>query len=294
MKTYLDCIPCFFRQGLTAARMAGLNSRGQKEILDEIARIIPDIPLESSPPEIGRNVYKAIKEISGIEDPYKKVKKEYIELALRLYPELKKIVEKSKDPLLTAIRIAIAGNIIDFGVGEEFNVEETLNSTLKEDFAILDYQDFKDDLKEAEMILYIGDNAGETVFDRVLIEEINGNVYYAVRGEPIINDVTFKDAIDSGIAEVAGIIPSGSDAPGTILKRCNQKFLGLFYKSDIIISKGQGNYETLSEVDKDVYFLLMVKCPVIARDIGVKEQSIIMLKHSMEREKSKRLIKHYN
>jgi uncharacterized protein with ATP-grasp and redox domains len=294
MKTYLDCIPCFFRQGLTAARMAGLNSRGQKEILDEIARIIPDIPLESSPPEIGRNVYKAIKEISGIEDPYKKVKKEYIELALRLYPELKKIVEKSKDPLLTAIRIAIAGNIIDFGVGEEFNVEETLNSTLKEDFAILDYQDFKDDLKEAEMILYIGDNAGETVFDRVLIEEINGNVYYAVRGEPIINDVTFKDAIDSGIAEVAGIIPSGSDAPGTILKRCNQKFLGLFYKSDIIISKGQGNYETLSEVDKDVYFLLMVKCPVIARDIGVKEQSIILLKHSMEREKSKRLIKHYN
>jgi hypothetical protein len=273
--------------------MAGLNSKGQKEILDEIARIIPDIPLESSPPEIGRIVYKAIKEISGLEDPYKKVKKEYIELALRLYPELKKKVEESKDPLLTAIRIAIAGNIIDFGVGEEFNVEETLNSTLKEEFAILDYQDFKDDLKEAEMILYIGDNAGETVFDRVLIEEINGNVYYAVRGEPIINDVTFKDAIDSGIAEVAGIIPSGSDAPGTILNRCNQKFLELFYKSDIIISKGQGNYETLSEVDRDIYFLLMVKCPVIARDIGVKNQSIILLKHSMEREKGKRLIKHY-
>lgn len=294
MKTYLDCIPCFFRQGLTAARMAGLNSRGQKEILDEIARIIPDIPLESSPPEIGRNIYKAIKEISGLEDPYKKVKKEYIELALRLYPELKKIVEESKDPLLTAIRIAIAGNIIDFGFGEEFNVEKTLNSTLKEDFAVLDYQDFKDDLKEAEMVLYIGDNAGETVFDRVLIEEINGNIYYAVRGEPIINDATFKDAIDSGIAEVAGIISSGSDAPGTILKRCNQKFIELFYKSDIIISKGQGNYETLSEVDRDLYFLLMVKCPVIARDIGVKEQSIILLKHSMEREKSKGLIKHYN
>lgn len=294
MKTYLDCIPCFFRQGLTAARMAGLNSKGQKEILDEIARIIPYIPLESSPPEIGRNVYKAIKEISGLEDPYKKVKKEYIELALRLYPELKKIVEESKDPLLTAIRIAIAGNIIDFGVGEEFNVEKTLQSTLRKEFTILHYKDFKDDLKEAEMILYIGDNAGETVFDRVLIEEINGNVYYAVRGEPIINDVTFKDAIDSGIAEVAGIIPSGSDAPGTILNRCNQKFLELFYKSDVIISKGQGNYETLSDVDRDIYFLLLVKCPVIARDIGVKEQSIILLKHSMEREKSKRLIKHYN
>ncbi len=290
MKTYLDCIPCFFKQGLSAARIAGLDSKKQKEVLDEIARIIPDIPLNLSPPEIALKVYKAIKEGSGVEDPYKEIKEEYIDLALQLYPELKKMVRESEDPLLTAIRVAIAGNIIDFGVGNEFNVEKTLHHTMKEDFAILDYQDFKDDLKNAETILYIGDNAGETVFDRVLIEEMNSDVYYAVREVPIINDATFDDAIKSGIGEIAGIISSGSDAPGTILERCNERFLELFYKSDLVISKGQGNYETLSDADRDIYFLLKVKCPVIAKDIGMEDQSIILLKHCSEREKSENKI----
>lgn len=204
------------------------------------------------------------------------------------------MVRESEDPLLTAIRVTIAGNIIDFGVGEEFNLEKTLHHTMKEDFAILDYQDFKDDTKNTETILYIGDNAGETVFDRVLIEEINSDVYYAVREVPIINDATFEDAIKSGIGEVARIISSGSDAPGTILERCNQRFLELFYKSDFVISKGQRNYETLSDADRDIYFLLKVKCPVIAKDIGVEDQSIILLKHCGEREKSEGVVTNLN
>ncbi len=282
MKTYLDCIPCFLKQGLFAARIAGLGQDDQKKVLDDISKIIPDIPLESSPPEIAMDVYKVVREISGLNDPYKRIKKKYISLALNLYPELKRIVNDAEDPLLAAIRVAIAGNIIDFGVGNEFNVEESLKDVMRKEFAILDYEFFKQDLLEADKILYIGDNAGETVFDRVLIEEMKGKVIYAVRGKPIINDAIIEDARRSGIGEVAEIISSGSPAPGTILSRCSKKFLNIFNRADLVISKGQGNYESLSEIDKEIFFLLKAKCPVIARDIGVGEGSIILMKQKCE------------
>ena len=278
MKTYLECIPCFFKQGLSAARIAGLAPDEQKKVLIEIAGILPDIPMEASPPEIALHVYKAIRKSSGVQDPFKRIKDKYISLALGLYPELKKIVDNSEDPLLSAIRVAIAGNIIDFGVGSEFDVEETLKETMVAQFAVLDYELFKQALVKAKTILYIGDNAGETVFDRVLIEQMEGDVIFAVREEPVINDALIEDAERSGIGEVARIISSGSDAPGTILTRCNREFLTLFQNADLVIAKGQGNYETLSEVSREVYFLIKAKCPVIARDIGVKEQSIVLMR----------------
>lgn len=279
MKTYLDCIPCFFKQGLRAARISGLNDKEQKKILDGIAKVIPNIPLEASPPEIAMDIYKVIKEVSGVEDPFKEVKNRYIDFALNLYPHLKNLVANSKDPLLSSIRIAIAGNIIDFGVGDDFNIEETLKETMSDDFALLDYEEFKNSLLKAETVLYIGDNAGETIFDRVFIEEMNKDVYYAVREEPIINDVTEEDAIHSGLGEVTKIISSGCSAPGTILSLCNKEFLKIFNDAGLVISKGQGNYETLSEVEREVYFLIKAKCPVIARDIGINEGDIVLKKH---------------
>lgn len=282
MRTYLECIPCFFKQGLLAARIAGLAPDEQKKVLIEIARILPDIPMEASPPEIALHVYKAIRKSSGVQDPFKRIKDKYISLALSLYPELKKIVDNSEDPLLSAIRVAIAGNIIDFGVGSEFDVEETLKETMVAQFAVLDYELFKEALVKAKTILYIGDNAGETVFDRVLIEQMEGDVIFAVREEPVINDALIEDAERSGIGEVARIISSGSDAPGTILTRCNREFLTLFQNADLVIAKGQGNYETLSEVSREIYFLIKAKCPVIARDIGVKEQSIVLMRLKRE------------
>jgi len=276
MKTYLDCIPCFFKQGLSAARIAGLGVDEQKRVLDKIAMIIPDIPMDASPAEIGLKVYRVIRESSGVKDPYKRIKNEYINFVLKLYPELKRIVRNSLDPLLSAVRVAIAGNIIDFGVGTDFNVEETLKETMSARFAILDYEPFKKSLKRAKTILYIGDNAGESVFDRVLIEEMGGDVIYAVREEPIINDVTKEDAKRSGLSEVARIVSSGSPAPGTVLSLCNKEFLSFLENADLVVSKGQGNYETLSEVDREVYFLVKAKCPVIAQDMGVEEQSIVL------------------
>ncbi|MCK4420408.1 DUF89 family protein [candidate division WOR-3 bacterium] len=279
MKTYLDCIPCFFKQGLLAARIAKLNKEDQKRVLDEIARIIPEIPLNASPPEIALDVYKAIRESSGLDDPFKEIKEKYIELALQLYPELREIVDNADDSLLAAVRVAIAGNIIDFGVGNEFDIEETLKETMVDEFAILDYEPFRDSVKKAKNILYIGDNAGETVFDRLLIEQIEGDVVFAVRDVPVINDALKEDAERSGVDKVARIISSGSDAPGAILSRCNEEFLSMFWNFDLVIAKGQGNYETLSDVDREIFFLLKAKCPVISSDIGIPEKSIILLRH---------------
>ena len=129
--------------------------------------------------------------------------------------------------------------------------------------------------------LYLGDNAGESVFDKLLIETINKPVFYATREVPVINDVIIDDAIASGLNSVAEIISSGSPAPGIILPLCSDEFLSVFQKADMIISKGQGNYEGLSDADRNIFFLLKAKCPVIAKDLNVNVNDII-LKHKRQ------------
>ncbi len=277
MKTYLDCIPCFMGQALRAGRIATKDEKKIKELLNIIGGLIKDIPMENTPPETARIVYQKISEITGVDDPYKNIKEANIKEALSLYPELKEIIKKSKNKLLTAIRIAIAGNVIDFGALNDFNIVENVKTVLKQDFAIFDFEKFKNELKNTESILYLGDNAGESVFDKILIEELNKPVIYAVREIPIINDVTIDDAAASGLNEVAQIISSGSTAPATILSLCNENFLNKFYNADMIISKGQGNYEGLSNVKQDrIFFMLMAKCSIIANDLQVKNGDIIL------------------
>ena len=276
MKAYIDCIPCFLNQALRAGRIATNDEKKIKELLDEAGVILRNIPLESTPPEIGRLIYQKVREITGNFDPYKEIKSESTKEALTLYPSLKKTVEKSDDTLLTAIRIAIAGNVIDFGVNRVFNIEEAIDEILKKDFAICDYDKFKEGLINTNEILYIGDNAGECVFDRILIEEMGKPVTYVVRGIPVINDATYEDAVQAGIDNVAKILSSGTNAPGTLLKTCNAEFMKAYRNSRFIISKGQGNYEALSDERRPIFFLLKTKCHVIANDIGVKEGDIVL------------------
>ncbi len=299
MKTYLDCIPCFFKQALDAARIAGANESTQKKILNRLAKTIQKLPLSSSPPEMGRTIYKLIKELTKIDDPYSEIKTENNRLALKFYPNLKKRVSYSKDSLLAALELAIAGNIIDYGAKNSLNVDKRLkeilhdeeNAIKKEDKAIFDYMQFKNSLKKSNSILYLADNAGETVFDRILIEEINSiysdkETIYAVKEKPIINDALIQDAYICGIDKVAEVISCGSDGPGTILSLCSKKFLKIYKRADIIISKGQGNYEALSGEKRPIFFLFMAKCPVIAKDVACNVGDIILMKNSSRKRRA--------
>lgn len=276
MKTYLDCLPCLLSQALQAARIATDDEKKIKKVLDETGSMLKNIPIESTPPESGRLVYHKVSEITGNLDPYRKLKNKSTEKALALYPSLKKQVDKSDDKLFAAIKIAVAGNVIDYGANWDFNLDDEIEDIFNKDFAICDYNVFKNRLNDAREILYIGDNAGECVFDRILIEEMNKPVIYAVRDSPIINDATYVDALQAGISQVATIVSSGTDAPGTVLKTCSAEFRNTYENSTFIISKGQGNYEGLSNEKHPILFLLKAKCNVIADDIGVNKGAIVL------------------
>jgi len=276
MKTYLDCLPCFVNQALRAGRLATNDEKKIKQILDETGDMLKELSMTATPAENGAKVYNKIREITGVYDSYKEIKKRSIEEAKKMYGYLKNEIEKSDTPLETAVRISIAGNIIDFGVNTKFDLKTDVEKILYQDFAYFDFESFSNQLKTAEQILYIGDNAGESVFDKLLIETINKKTIYAVREIPVINDSVMEDAINSDLNQVSTIISSGVKAPGTILNQCNDNFLEFFNSANVIISKGQGNYEGLSGVNRTIFFLLKAKCPVIAKHLNVEVGSIIL------------------
>lgn len=276
MKTYLDCIPCFMHQALRAGRLATDDEQKIKQLLDETGDLVKHIPLNRTPAEVGEIIYAKVREITGIADPYQEIKKKSITEAILMLPTLHYFLEESEDKLLTAVRLAIAGNIIDFGMNKKFNLTQDVYRILGQKFALFDYKSFQEELKKAKTILYIGDNAGESVFDRILIERMGKKTMYAVRETPVINDVIVEDAIASGLDEVAEIISSGSHAPGTIRSSCSPAFNRIFDEADLVISKGQGNYEGLSDEKRSIFFMLKAKCPVIAKDLGVMENDIVL------------------
>ncbi len=290
MKTYLDCIPCFFRQAIDAMRMLGLGEKQQKELIDEFSLTLPGLSLDMTPPEIARFTNKLLQKYTGLDDVYLAIKVKSNKTALRMYDRLKEKVNSSQDRLLAAVEIAIIGNIIDYGAKNQLDVDQELDAMLlntesiikQEKKRIFNYDEFKDRIYSADTILYLADNAGETVFDRILLDEIeridrNKKVIYAVKEHPVLNDALAVDAALCGIDNCAKIISSGSDAPGTVLSLCNKEFLALYESADMIISKGQGNFEALSPSARPIFFLFMVKCLVVAKHIEGSIGDIILL-----------------
>ena len=268
MKTYIECVPCIINQAINLSHDLTDDHKKQERFLREVLKSLSEVSYNHSPPHIAAHVYRLIRQTLNNPDPYKKVKDEYNQKAKKLYPSLKKKVKSSKDRFRTAVKLAIAGNVIDFGSSQNFQLDKTIKQVLNKKLAIDDVALLKKEVDKAPNILYLGDNAGETFFDRILIEEFpKKEIYYGVRGTPVINDATEEDAYFAGLDKIAHIISNGSDAPGTILDECSKEFREIFIKADLIIAKGQGNYETLNEVkDKNIFFLFMVKCPVIAHD----------------------------
>jgi len=281
MKTYLECIPCFLNQALRAMDLTNQNPKVKREVIKKIMRILSKSKLDKNPPEYAKIVYDIIEKETGSFDSYKKIKKRDNQHALALLQDLKKLIKSSKEPLLTATKIAIAGNIMDLAAHPNYNVKETIEKVIKQNFAINNYNAFKKDIQKAKSIVYIGDNAGEIILDRLLIEqirEINKNkIYFFVKGKPILNDATIEDAKKAGIDKISNVeikkISTGF--PNVGIERDSKEFIAFLKNQDITISKGQGNYESLSEIKANIYFLLIAKCSVIAKDLRIKTGQII-------------------
>jgi damage-control phosphatase, subfamily I len=277
MKTYLDCYPCFLRQALSAARQADASVELQRHILLETMAQLRVLPAQATPPVMAELIHRMVRQETATPDPYAQSKRDATAQALTLLPALREQVRVAADPLQTAVRVAIAGNIIDDGVAETYELEATLARVLEQPFAIDGLERLREALKEADSILYLADNAGETVFDLVLIERLGLPVTYVIKAGPIINDATREDAVAAGLDAVSHIIDNGSDAPGTLLEHCSAAFRERFAQAPLILAKGQANYETLSESVAPVFFLLQAKCAVIADDLGVPVGSVVLM-----------------
>lgn len=281
MKTYLDCIPCFTRQALQAAKLSTSDPQIHERILRETLKLASVMDLNQSPPQMAQKIHRYIRKLIKNKDPYLKLKNDFNEHAIKLLPEMQKIVSSSDDPLKTAIKLSIAGNIIDFGVRSVLNkheLDQTIRECLETEISSGLVAAFRQQIESADNILFLADNAGEIVFDRLLIELLpTHKVTVAVKGSPIINDATKADAKAAGITDIVKVIDNGSDAPGTILETCSDSFISNFNNSELVISKGQGNYETLSGINKNIYFMLKAKCPVIASHIPCNVGDLVFM-----------------
>ena len=280
MKVHLDCIPCFLRQALEAVKMSTNNDAVREKALREVVTYLSQVKWTTDIPRIGTEVHRIVKKVTGNSDPYKQLKNKYNKLAAQLYPKLEFMVKNSSDPLFTALKIAIAGNAIDFGPKAEINLEKEVKNALTNELAINHIESFRYELKPETDLLYLADNSGETFFDRILLEELTKfktRIVYVVKGGPILNDATIDDAKIAQIDKIADVISTGTDCAGIIFDECSEEFIEAFKKSSIVISKGQGNYESLNEVkDKKIFFLLKVKCPIVGKKIGARVGSIVL------------------
>ncbi len=271
MRTHLDCIPCFIRQALEAARFVSPDPRVHEQVLHDVLQWAPRLDPHLTPPALGQRVHRRLREIIGVADPYQSVKDRHNRIALELLPHLRDLVAAAADPWVAAVRTAIAGNVIDLGVFStlpDAAIREAADRCIGEPLAG-DLDALAQRMAQAQSILYLADNAGEIVFDRPLIERLGRKVTVAVRGFPIINDATRIDADATGLSELVEVIDNGSDAPGTILDDCSPAFRDRFARADLIIAKGQGNFESLSETPGPIVFLFKAKCAVTATRAGV-------------------------
>ncbi|NWF94032.1 MAG: DUF89 family protein [Syntrophaceae bacterium] len=281
MKTNLDCFSCFLRQALDAVRMVTQDEAIQRKVLNSVFTILINVSVHMSPVEIAHLVHQRVKSITGDYDPYKEEKKKQNELALRYESTLSSQIAEMSDPLKAAMMFSAAGNAID--LAPECPIPDSYKrymEIISKGFAWDDYELFLKKLTRSKSLLYLGDNAGEIVWDKILIEELLGSfsldIMYAVRGFPILNDVTMEDVHFVGMDKLVKVVSNGFDAPGTLLDRCSEEFLKKYQESDLILSKGQGNYESLSGENRPIFFLLQVKCPVIAKDIHCNIGDIIL------------------
>lgn len=270
MRTSLDCIPCLLRQSLDAARMASGDTAVHEQMMREMLQRTSEMDLHQSPPLVAQHIHRRLRQLTGVDDPYQAAKAQQNAIALELLPVLREEIRTSDFPLMTATRIAIAGNMIDMGAPGKVSLD-TVHEAVRQAASAPFHGEmdvFARAIAEARSILYLADNAGEIAFDRLLIEQLlPKQITLAVRGAPVINDATIADAQTVGLTDLVEVIDNGSDAPGTILDDCSPAFRRRFAEADLIIAKGQGNFESLSHQRGNIFFLFKIKCEMVAEHI---------------------------
>jgi uncharacterized protein with ATP-grasp and redox domains len=272
LRTSLDCYPCFVRQALDAARQVSDDPAVHARVLRGVCQFCAELDLSHSPPAIGQQVHRIVRQLTGSSDPYRRVKERFNRLGMALRDRLRPRLAAASDPFDAALRLAIAGNSIDFGARSDLTEEDT--TALMDQAFTRPLHGHTATLKHAAAnagrILFLADNTGEIALDMLLVEQLPlERTTVAVRGRPIINDATIEDARAVGLTELVTVIDNGSDAPGTLLDDCSPQFLDAMDRADLIISKGQGNYESLSgRGRRNIYYLLIPKCNLVANRIG--------------------------
>lgn len=281
MKVEIDCIPCMFKQALSASRKCADDLESLKRVQYELMRRLPSESFDQTPAELSYVALKVVSDVLGCSDPFLDEKRKSNTAMLNLYPGLKRIVESSQDRLHTAVKIAAAGNVIDMGILHKYDVEKSIDRILDGSFRIDHFERLREDLASAGTILYIADNSGEIVADKLFLETLGRkDVLVAVKERPMLNDATMEDVRQVGLDEVATPISNGSGMIGTVFRDCSEGFRKVFDAADVIISKGQANYECLDDVPKNIYFILTAKCPVVARALGIEEGDAVLKKEN--------------
>ncbi|MDF1875881.1 DUF89 family protein [Sulfurimonas sp. SAG-AH-194-I05] len=267
------CVGCIINQSAKVANALGADEALTNSLLSSVENLSKDFSFSHNPPEIASYVYEKMAEIANKEDLYDEVKELSTQKALAFIPLLKEKLRQSNDKLLTATKIAVAGNVIDLAAAVEFDLTEELSKVFQTDFARNDLEKLREELSHAKNVVVLGDNVGEHIFDYMFIEVLqelfpHATYSYFVRGKPIINDVTMKEAKEAGFASLCNLIDSGVNTPGFSYNRASPHAKELFDSADIVISKGMGNYECLTpQSRKNICFLLKVKCQVVANSL---------------------------
>ncbi len=281
MKIAQECVGCIINQSTKVADAIGADTALKNKLVATVTAMSKDFSFKLSPPEIAADVYEKMAQIANKSDLYDEVKKHSTQKALSFVPLLKEKLAMSSDRLLTATKIAVAGNVIDLAAAVEFDLQEELEKIFDTQFGHNDFEAFARELKKAKKVLILGDNVGEHIFDYLFIETLkelypDTDFAYMVRGNPIINDVTMKEAKEAGFENLCELIDSGVNTPGFTYDRATAYAQKVFDTADLVISKGMGNYECLSPSHRDnICFLLKVKCNVVAASLGQNVGDIV-------------------
>ena len=284
MQLNLNCLLCNLKQVLTVSSVVGADEKTTELIMREVMGYLKEADYARSNPEVIQGTWEIITKHLQDTDPYREIRSSYNAELLGMAPAVRSMIQEAGDSFDAALKLAITANLIDFAASHSFDqkmVLEKLGCAREQTLAVDESPKLKEALGGARTLLYLGDNCGEIVIDKLFLEELRREfpqltMYFGVRGTPIVNDVTFEDALQVGMSEVARVISNGDGCLGTVLHRTSAEFQEAFKEADVIIAKGQGNYESLSETaHKNLFFLFMAKCEAVAQAAGVKNMSII-------------------